>query len=175
MKLFKGKAFFLKTILFHIFLVLIISFVSLNFWENPIYDTIVNSANATVTGSDEISLIVIDDKSLDSYRWPWARSLYGEIFDYLNKTNAKVVVFDSILRSLDKERPASSDNYFFDVVSNTRRKAKITIMNFTKNLPLTYLINVQKITQDTVYTKVLLYSRRLTLTHNNMSAQLTLI
>ncbi len=119
MKLFKGKAFFLKTILFHIFLVLIISFVSLNFWENPIYDTIVNSANATVTGSDEISLIVIDDKSLDSYRWPWARSLYGEIFDYLNKTNAKVVVFDSILRSLDKERPASSDNYFFDVVSST--------------------------------------------------------
>ena len=116
MKIFKGKAFFFKTIFFHIFLVLIIAFVSLNFWENPIYDTIVNSANATMTGSDSISLIVIDDKSLDSYRWPWARSLYGEIFDYLNKTNAKVVVFDSILSSLDKERPADSDNYFFDTL-----------------------------------------------------------
>ena len=119
MKIFKGKAFFFKTIFFHIFLVLIIAFVSLNFWENPIYDTIVNSANATMTGSDSISLIVIDDKSLDSYRWPWARSLYGEIFDYLNKTNAKVVVFDSILSSLDKERPADSDNYFFDTVKKT--------------------------------------------------------
>ncbi len=120
MKIFKGKTFFLKTIFFHIFLVLIIAFVSLNFWENPIYDTIINSVNANQHGSDEISLIVIDDKSLDSYRWPWARSLYGEIFDYLNKyTNAKVVVFDSILRSLDKERPASSDNYFFDVVKKS--------------------------------------------------------
>ena len=119
MKIFKGKAFFLKTIFFHIFLVFIIAFVSLNFWENPIYDTIVNSANATVSGSDEISLIVIDDKSLDSYRWPWARSLYGEIFDYLQKTNAKVVVFDSIIRSLDKERPAESDNYFFNTVKRS--------------------------------------------------------
>ncbi len=119
MKIFKGKAFFLKTIFFHIFLVLIIAFVSLNFWENPIYDTILNSTNATVSGSDEISLIVIDDKSLDSYRWPWARSLYGEIFEYLQKTNAKVVVFDSIIRSLDKERPPESDNYFFNTVKNS--------------------------------------------------------
>ena len=119
MNIFKGKAAFLRTILFHIFLVLIIAFVSLNFWENPIYDTIVNKANATMTGSDDISLIVIDDKSLDSYRWPWARSLYGEIFDYLNKTNAKVIVLDSIVRSLDKERPPSSDKYFFDAVNKT--------------------------------------------------------
>ena len=119
MKLFKGKSFFLKTIFFHIFLVIVIAFVSINFWENPIYDTFINYNNATVTGSDEISLIVIDDKSLDSYRWPWARSLYGEIFDYINKTKAKVVVFDSIIRSLDKERPSSSDNYFFNTVKKS--------------------------------------------------------
>ena len=115
MKIFKGKAFFLKTIFFHIFLVLIIAFVSLNFWENPIYDTLVNKINAIQTGSDEISLIVIDDKSVAGYRWPWARSMYGEILEYLkNNTKAKVIVFDSLIRSLDKDRPASSDNYFFD-------------------------------------------------------------
>ncbi len=120
MKIFKGKAFFLKTIFFHIFLVLIIAFVSLNFWENPIYDTLVNKINAIQTGSDEISLIVIDDKSVAGYRWPWARSMYGEILEYLkNNTKAKVIVFDSLIRSLDKDRPASSDNYFFDTVRNT--------------------------------------------------------
>ena len=114
MKIFKGKTFFIRSILLHVFLVIVIAFVSINFWENPVYDAIINSSSATVEGSKDISLIVIDNKSLDSYRWPWARSLYGEIFEYLNKyTNAKVVIFDSVLSSLDKERPASSDNFFF--------------------------------------------------------------
>lgn len=120
MKIFKIEGFFLKTILLHIFLVIIIAFVSINFWENPIYDTIINSSHATMKGSKDISLIIIDDKSLESYRWPWARSLYGEIFEYFNKyTNAKVLVFDSILNSLDKERSPESDNYFFNTVSKT--------------------------------------------------------
>ena len=120
MKIFKGKTFFIRSILLHIFLVIAIAFVSINFWENPIYDTIINSTSAKITGSKDISLIVIDNKSLDSYRWPWARSLYGEIFEYFNKyTNAKVVVFDSVLSSLDKERPASSDKFFFDTVKQS--------------------------------------------------------
>ena len=120
MKIFKGKIFFIRSILLHIFLVLVIAFVSINFWENPVYDAIINSSSATVEGSKDISLIVIDNKSLDSYRWPWARSLYGEIFEYLNKyTNAKVVVFDSVLSSLDTERPASSDNFFFETVKKS--------------------------------------------------------
>lgn len=120
MKIFKGKTFFIRSILLHIFLVIVIAFVSINFWENPVYDAIINSSSATVEGSKDISLIVIDNKSLDSYRWPWARSLYGEIFEYLNKyTNAKVVIFDSVLSSLDRERPASSDNFFFDTVKKS--------------------------------------------------------
>ncbi len=120
MKLLKGKAFFIKSILIHLFLVLIIAFISINFWENSIYDTIINSSTSPARAYDEISLIIIDNKSLENYRWPWARSLYGEIFEYLHKyTKAKVVVFDSILNSLDKERPEESDNYFFDVVKKS--------------------------------------------------------
>ena len=120
MKIFKGKAFFFKSIIFQIFLVLIISFVSINFWENPIYDTFINSSSSLKYGSDEISLIMIDNKSIESYRWPWARSLYGEILDYLNKyTNAKVVVFDSIITGLDRERPESSDKFFFNKVAES--------------------------------------------------------
>ena len=120
MKIFKGKAFFFKTIIFQLFLILIISYVSLSFWENPVYDTMINLANAKTGGSEDITLIIIDDKSIQTHRWPWARSLYGEIFEYLNNyTNAKVVVFDSILNSLDKERDESSDNYFFETVSKS--------------------------------------------------------
>lgn len=120
MKIFKGKAFFFKSILLHIFLVLVISFVSITFWENPLFDAIVNSSPATVEGSKDISLIIIDNKSLESYRWPWARALYGEIFEYLKDyTQAKVVVFDSILNSLDKDRDPSSDNSFFNIVKKS--------------------------------------------------------
>lgn len=121
MKIFKGKAFFFKSILLHIFLVLIISFVSITFWENPLFDAIVNTSSATVEGSKNISLIIIDNKSLESYRWPWARSLYGEIFEYFNNyTKAKVVIFDSVLNSLDKQHDPSSDNFLFQTVNKSK-------------------------------------------------------
>ena len=71
MKIFKGKTFFIKSIFVHIFLVLIIAFISINLWESPIYDTMTNLTGSTTKGSDEISLIIIDNKSIDSYRWPW--------------------------------------------------------------------------------------------------------
>ena len=120
MKIFKGKAFFIKSILLHLFLVIVIAFVSINFWENSIYDIFIKKSNSNIQTSNDISLVVIDNNSLEVHRWPWKRSLYGDIFDYFNKyTNAKVVVFDCILRSLDKDNPPSSDQYFFDTVKRT--------------------------------------------------------
>lgn len=120
MKIFKGKAFFFKSILLHIFLVFIISFVSITFWENPISDAIINSSSNTVETSKDVSLVIIDNKSLESYRWPWARALYGEIFEYFaDYTQAKAVVFDSVLNSLDKERGPESDNFFFNTVKKS--------------------------------------------------------
>lgn len=120
MKIFKGKAFFFKSILLYIFLVLVISLVSICYWENPIYDTLIKATSSKSFGSDNISLVVIDNRSLTEHRWPWARSLYGDMFDYFNKyTKAKVVVFDCIIRALDKNNPASSDEYFFNSVKSS--------------------------------------------------------
>ena len=121
MKIFKGRAFFLKSLLFQIFLIFVISFVSISFWENPVFDTITNYTLKAFKSDDSISLVMIDNKSLETYRWPWARALYAEIFEYFNKyTNAKVVVFDSVLNSLDKSHDASSDNYFFEAVGKSK-------------------------------------------------------
>lgn len=120
MKIFKGKAFFFKSILLHVFLVFIIALISVTFWENPIYDTLIKATSASNIPSKDIVLIVIDNYSLTAQRWPWARSMYGEIFEYLNKhTKAKAVVFDCIVRSLDKNNPPESDNYFFNAVKNS--------------------------------------------------------
>ena len=121
MKIFKGKTFFIKSIFIHIFLVLTIALVSLAFWEKPMYDMLIKTNSSSGYGSDDISLVVIDNNSLTAQRWPWARSLYGEIFDYFSKhTKAKVVVFDCIIRALDKENPPSSDQYFFNSVKNSQ-------------------------------------------------------
>ena len=117
MKIFKGKAFFFKTILLHLFLVLIISFVSIHFWENPIYDLMINTTLKAKEQSN-VSLIMIDDKSTNTYRLPWSRALYGEIFEYLSKyTNAKVIVFDSLIMSNDKQYPKADDDYFFNTIA----------------------------------------------------------
>ena len=85
MKIFKGRAFFLKSLLFQIFLIFVISFVSISFWENPVFDTITNYTLKAFKSDDSISLVMIDNKSLETYRWPWARALYAEIFEYFNK------------------------------------------------------------------------------------------
>ncbi len=112
MKIFKGKAFFFKSILLHIFLTFIIALVSICYWENPVYDTFINSTTNS-NGSENISLVVIDDKSLDTYRWPWMRSLYAEIFEYFKEnTNARVVIFDTILSGLDEKNPTSDKQFF---------------------------------------------------------------
>ena len=119
MKIFKRKAFLFKSILLYLFLVLVISFVSVCFWENPIYDIFVKATSMKSTASDNISLVVIDNQSLTAHRWPWARSMYGDMFEYFSKyTKAKVVVFDCIIRALDENNPPSSDKRFFDAVEN---------------------------------------------------------
>ena len=120
MKLLKGKAFFFKSIVIHLFLMAVIAIISISFWEDSFYNILTKNLSKDISKNSSISLIMIDDKSTDTYRWPWARELYGEIIDYLNKyTNAKVIVFDSVITSLDKYNPPESDNYFFKTVKNT--------------------------------------------------------
>ncbi len=123
MKIFKGKAFFFKSVLIYIFLVFVISCVSVIFWENPTCDFIIkNIVKAKPHGSGQIELVMIDNKSIETYRWPWARSLYGEALEYFNDyTNARVVVFDAIVTNLDTANPPESDLYFFNSVKKSKK------------------------------------------------------
>ncbi len=133
MKIFKGKSFFFKTVLIQFFLVLVISFVSIVFWENPISDTIINNIPATKTGSNDINLVMIDDKSTTEYRWPWQRTLYADIFEYFNKyTNAKVIVFDILIDSQDKLYP-ESDKRFFDTIKQSPNTVTAFMANMSGN------------------------------------------
>ena len=62
---------------------------------------------------DEVVLVIIDDKSLAKERFPWRRSLYANMFDFIQNTaGAKVVVFDALIVSPDNDN-LKSDEYFF--------------------------------------------------------------
>ena len=82
-----------------------------NFLEPKAYNYMVKTFTAYKTGSNNIALIVIDDKSIGRHRWPWSRDLYCGIYDYFKEyTNAKVIMSDSIVTS--KDNPQADLKYF---------------------------------------------------------------
>ena len=67
-------------------------------------------------GSDDVVVVVIDTKSAERYRWPWKRELLCKIFNYFNDyTDAKVIVYDANISSLDKDNPESDKKFFNDI------------------------------------------------------------
>ena len=118
MKKLKSKAFFIKSAIIHIFLSIFVILISWQFFEPSAYNFMHKMFTARTTGSEDIVLIVIDDKSIEQYRWPWQRDLYAEIFEYLDKySNPKIIAFDAILSSLDKEKP-QADQKLFNTIKN---------------------------------------------------------
>ena len=95
------------------------------FFEPKAYNYMVKTFTATKSGSEDIVLIVIDDKSIGRYRWPWKRSRYCDIYDYFREyTNAKAIVSDSIVTSNDDY---NEDKKFF----NSIKKANNVIVGLT--------------------------------------------
>ncbi|MFI3300933.1 MAG: adenylate/guanylate cyclase domain-containing protein [Candidatus Gastranaerophilales bacterium] len=117
MKIFKQKLFFIKAGILHLLLITVISIVSILLWENNVRDFI-QLQLATPSYSNQIAIITIDDESLKTYRWPWKRSLYAEMFSYFSEnTSAKALVFDSVLNTLDADAP-DDDKQFFETVKS---------------------------------------------------------
>ena len=66
--------------------------------------------------SDDVVMIMIDQKSIDKIRWPWKRKLYAEIIEYLNEYgHASVTAHDALIYSPDNDFP-DSDKYFFNTI-----------------------------------------------------------
>lgn len=116
MKKFKSKLFFIKSFFLHLFLSLVVIYFSWQLIEPNAYNFMVRNFSAAKTGSDNIAVIVIDDKSVAYHRWPWPREYYGKIMEFLNDyAKPEIIGYDAILTSLDKDNP-QSDEYFFNTV-----------------------------------------------------------
>ena len=91
-------------------------YASDNFLEPKAYNYMVRTFTAVKEGSDDIVLIVIDDKSIGRYRWPWRRNLYCGIYNYFKEyTKCRVIVSDSIVTSKDD---TAGDKAYFDCLKN---------------------------------------------------------
>lgn len=101
-KITQSKSFRLIAITLCVFLFGIILFLSgvCNFLEYKTYDNRLVVTSKLFSPSEDISFIVLDQESLDwgsnvmGWSWPWPRSAYGDIVNYLNIGNASCVVFD---------------------------------------------------------------------------------
>ncbi len=71
------------------------------------YNLMMKQTSVNKAASDDIILVVIDNKSLANLgRWPWRRTRFLEIFDYLEYyTEAKVYGFDAIIIAPDTDYP----------------------------------------------------------------------
>ena len=112
---------FLKNLLVFIsilFFMLVAYTITNNFFEPKAFNFMVKNFTAYEHGSDNIVIVVIDDKSIGKYRWPWKRELYSDILNYFKDyAHPAVVVNDSILTTLDKNNPTSDRKYFNTVSS----------------------------------------------------------
>ena len=89
-----------------VILILVAYVIFGSFFEPRVYNLMVKNFVASHKGSDGIVLVVIDDKSIERYRWPWSRNLYAKIFDYMGHyTKAKIIGFDAVMTTPDAENP----------------------------------------------------------------------
>ena len=84
-------------------------------FQHKSYNFMVKQTSVNKAASDDIILVVIDNESLAKLgRWPWKRTVFLEIFDYLeNYTSTKVYCFDAVIIAPDTDFP-ENDKRFSD-------------------------------------------------------------
>ena len=120
MKFLKSIGYIIKSFLVFLLLAFLVSLFSFKYIEPLAYSFYVGKVTKNFNiSSEDIVLVSIDDESIAYHRWPWPREMYGEILNYFNSyAKTKVIGFDAIIPSLDKDNP-ESDKKFFDAVNKT--------------------------------------------------------
>jgi diguanylate cyclase (GGDEF)-like protein len=93
------------------------------------YDWRSQIAAKKAKNQSDIVILVVDDISLQNAvshpelglsRWPWPRSVHGDIVKYLNNAGAKAIIFDIIFEGAEglSESNNASDQYFENALQN---------------------------------------------------------
>ena len=111
------KNFLFVVLIFLAFLALIFFVAKSEYrFEKRIQDRFIKTFAKFRDPKNNIHLVIIDDKSTDRVRYPWARDMYADIFTYLiDHAKAKLVVFDAVIVSYDEYHP-NGDKIFFEKI-----------------------------------------------------------
>ena len=91
-------------------------FFSFIMFEPTAYKYMHQMFTAKQNASDNIALIVIDNQSIEQYRWPWKRELIAVIFKYLSEySKPSVIGYDAVISSDDDKQ---SDMVLFNTLKN---------------------------------------------------------
>ena len=64
--------------------------------------------------NENVVIVMIDQKSINKIRWPWKRSAYADMSEFVREYGkAKVIAFDMLLYSPDDKE---ADNYFYSEI-----------------------------------------------------------
>jgi len=75
-------------------------------WEAKTWDWRVRLMAGPGKATNEISLILLDQQSLDwaqevnALTWPWPREIYGAIVDFCKRNGARAIAFDVMTKPL---------------------------------------------------------------------------
>ncbi|WP_169719660.1 adenylate/guanylate cyclase domain-containing protein [Psychromonas aquimarina] len=122
-KTYKNNRIVLASLLLFINLLIVNSLFTpfINF-DNIWLDFAVKQWSLDSPADPDIVVIDIDDPSLQAMknrvgRWPWPRSVHGELLDQLLLQHPKAVIFDILFAEPDIYRP-DADKYLSEVISN---------------------------------------------------------
>ena len=133
-----GKKSFILILIATILLFFLSYVIGNTIFQNKSYNFMVKYTSNDNIASDDIIIVVIDDKSLTEIgRWPWKRDRTIQIFDYLEYyTDAKVITYDAVIMAPDFENP-ETDEYFFNNIGKYKKLiAGVGFMseNFSDNI-----------------------------------------
>ena len=156
-----------KIILFILFLfvTVFIYWISYNLLDNKISDFLTKKITSVmnVKSSDKVVLVVVDDKSVEKISWPWDRSLFSDIFNFLeHNSGAKAVVFQNVITVSDTYNPQSDELFYSNL--KTQNKLINSFIFLSSNLiydvlPNNYISELNSKVNVTVENKSKLYNK----------------
>ncbi len=110
--------------------------------ENKLLDLRFRQWNSGTKPDSNIVIVTIDDGSLDYFTqngtsWPWPRSFYAYLVDYLNDAGAETIIFDMLFSQRDADRSETdaveTDGLFAESLKNYGNAALSMIINATEH------------------------------------------
>lgn len=111
------KNFKLATLIIFVFTILgLMTFGALERFVEPKIADFYSRIFTNTSANENVVIVMIDQKSINKIRWPWKRSMYAHMAEYVRKYGqAKVIAFDMLLYSPDEKE---SDEYFYSEIQN---------------------------------------------------------